>query len=578
MSKKNFVKFRNKRMLLLSIILCISIMAFSACGGKENQVSEPNNGGANVESGIDNTVDQNVDNSGNQIADSGAASDQQTSEKQEDENQGSSGDLMNPDGEKDGANSGEADSSSKPSIQDALTQSKDKLNAETDDPFYLAMRDSYDNQNIPEEAEYICVPAVGGTYTPSAKYDSVTYKNMQGSWRNVYTEGGVEYVEILTVNGEYGKIESYADGVQSGVWNEEGFFSIEDRSADGKCPAIHIDGSDGTNYCTIYVRWVSEDAFYDGVFLNEWKRVEPEEYMEDNWLYDTVTLQNLQGVWFSNHQDAGGFYMDVLVIDGSTGTLLESVDGALSPYWNGRGPAEIIYMDYNSTHSWPELIIDMEEGAGGSAGIYITNVDVQNGRFYDSAFDRYWIRIENEPNDAYDFYDNCNSNLPYQDVWAHLNSYDYCLNGMGFNEENEIDRWKIDVYQEDTYLGTIYSEIEDGSNYYPDVNNVVSAEDDINGDGYVDVVVFAGSYGARGVEYGTCFLWTGEQFVELEGYDQIPDAWLDRDTMTIYGTLRDGAAAYEIYSYEIQGNKVVQTKTERYEYDEKLEDYILVMG
>ena len=194
---------------------------------------------------------------------------------------------------------------------------------------------------------------------------------------------------ILSVNGERGKIESYCDGIETYAWNGEGILSIEDRTDRNVCPAVRINSEeDGSNICTIYIRWVKDNSFYDGGFLNEWQRMDPEEF---SYLMDTVTLDNLEGVWYSEFADDGGFYQDILTIEGNRATILETVDGDVSPYWNNNGSAEIVMTEYIPGRIFPELLIKDEINGIGTAGIYISHVS--ENYFFDQGFCRYWYKV-----------------------------------------------------------------------------------------------------------------------------------------------------------------------------------------
>ena len=133
-------------------------------------------------------------------------------------------------------------------------------------PDYYAMEE-------PEEPEQPGGPEPEYGPAPLPPYESVTAQNLQGTWLNMYEEAGATVEEYLTLDGLHGTIESYRDGVREGVWNGEGTVSIEDRGERNLCPRLSIDEEDGSNLCTIYIRWVKEDRFFDGLFLNEWVRV-----------------------------------------------------------------------------------------------------------------------------------------------------------------------------------------------------------------------------------------------------------------------------------------------------------------
>ena len=249
-----------------------------------------------------------------------------------------------------------------------------------------AMREAYVNQKMPEE-DYI--PYVYTEDIPASPYESVTLANLQGSWVNVYNEDGSVYTELLTVNGSYGKMVTLKDGEVSGVWNGDGICSIEDRSEEGKCPAFRINEEDGTNLCTIYIRWVSSTEFYDGGFLNSWYYVNEDE--PETWLYDTVTLENLEGVWYSEHYEEGKRIQTVLIVDGEEATLFETADGVPSESRNGKGTAVI----EPGEGDWPvpKLLIDYSEGAGCglTEEIFISEVDYST--FYDALFKRWFEKV-----------------------------------------------------------------------------------------------------------------------------------------------------------------------------------------
>lgn len=252
---------------------------------------------------------------------------------------------------------------------------------------YVRAKNAYENQLIPDELQLVCLPVVQNYV--SEQYDSVTIKNLQGSWKNEYDEGGDHCIEILQVNGERASISSYRNGELTYGWNGDGAFSIEDRSDRNLCPAIRInDFTDDSNICTIYVRWVKDDSFYDGGFLNEWKRIDTD---ADSYLIDTVTMDNLQGVWYSEYVDSAGFYQDVLKIEGDQGTLIETIDGKVSSLWNKKGEAWLVSETIYPGKIYPELLLKDYEG-NGTAGIYISSV-VPDYCFFDQGFARYWYKV-----------------------------------------------------------------------------------------------------------------------------------------------------------------------------------------
>ena len=272
---------------------------------------------------------------------------------------------------------------------------------QSDSEFYNSFLNAYRDQVMPDRDDY---PVLQEYYpelleqplVPKKPYSSVTRKNLQGRWVNRYTEGGSQVEEILSVNGDRARIEEYIDGVPHVVWNGDGDLMIEDRSYRGVCPEVSVmeynpQGS-WTQHCAIYVRRVGDNTFFDGGFLKEWRREEPED-LRNQYLYDTVTPENLQGVWYSEYTDSAGLYRDVLHIYGDHASIFETIDGRISSTWNGDGPFSIEMGEYRQNRHVPELLIKKAESDtyGSIAGIYISRVD--SDKFYDAGFDRWYVRV-----------------------------------------------------------------------------------------------------------------------------------------------------------------------------------------
>jgi len=284
----------------------------------------------------------------------------------------------------------------------ALTEEEASPSEEEHSEYYNMFRYAFRDQTMPEYDDCPWIPV--RPEAPRKPYASVTQDNLQGRWVRRYKEekGTVEVEDILTVNGNTGRIECYKNGERYVVWNGEGELTIEDRSYRGVCPELdlveyHPEDDTVLYYCTIYVRRVEDDKFYDGGQLDYWYREEPED-PSDQYLYDTVTLDALQGVWYSEYEDSAGLYQVVLNVEGDRASIFETVGGRISSTWNGEGPCSLKLESYLPGRHVPELLIGMENGPAGTgqAGIYISRVD--EDRFYDAGFDRWYVRI----------YDDCN--------------------------------------------------------------------------------------------------------------------------------------------------------------------------
>lgn len=439
---------------------------------------------------------------------------------------------------------------------------------------YTNLKYAYYNQAMPEYYRTPYVP--GPEEAPRKPYQSVTMQNLQGRWVNRYREAGSDYVEVLSVNGDRGQIETFRDGVKEGVWNGEGTISIEDRSDRNVCPAFRITDDEGMGVCTIYIRWVNDNAFFDGGFLYEWKRegtAEPDQY-----LYDTVTMENLQGVWYTEDTESDGLHQVILTVDEDRAVLFETINGEVSRFWNGGGHADIRMENFNSGTVYPELIIQMEHGPGmgGSAGIYISSVG--QDRFYDCGYGRWYVKVapdflledELTPPDGAEL---------KADGSAEINGmYHYVVTpGETRTEAGAPLDWTIEVTGGAGLNETLNASVDEFSAYFPAADGIVW-EMDANFDGLPDVLVFRGALGAQGAEYYDCWLSDGTKLTRCEGFENIPNPDVDVVSKMIYAHIRDGAAAYYELLYRIEGNKAVMTEETRFVYDEEKEDYVPVEG
>lgn len=143
--------------------------------------------------------------------------------------------------------------------------------------------------------------------------------------------------------------------------------------------------------------------------------------------------------------------------------------------------------------------------------------------------------------------------------------------------DGKVDYWRIDVYDENgsSFDYRIEAVIDPDSSYIPEAEDLL-LERDVNFDGKMDIVVLKGVLGAQAVRYEKAYIRSGEAFEEVIGYDEIPEAMPCALDGKIYGTIRDGAAAYIEVCYEIIGNRVNKLGEIRYEYDEAAEDYVAV--
>ena len=133
--------------------------------------------------------------------------------------------------------------------------------------------------------------------------------------------------------------------------------------------------------------------------------------------------------------------------------------------------------------------------------------------------------------------------------------------------------WTLEVTGGEGIKETLIASVDETSIYFPTADGIFH-ETDVNFDGHPDVLLFRGALGAQGIDFYDCWISDGSRLVRCEGFEEIPDPYVDTENKLIYGHVRDGAAAYYDLQYRVDGTKVVQTEETRYVYSEEAQDYL----
>ena len=153
-------------------------------------------------------------------------------------------------------------------------------------------------------------------------------------------------------------------------------------------------------------------------------------------------------------------------------------------------------------------------------------------------------------------------------------TYQYRITpGEQKTDEGDVMEWKVEVTGGEGIKETLTASIDETSIYYPSADGVVM-ETDVNFDGHPDVLLFRGVLGAQGINFYDCWISDGSRLVRCEGFEEIPNPYVDTESKLIWGHVRDGAAAYYDLLYRVEGTKVVQTEETRYVYSEEAQDYV----
>ena len=155
-----------------------------------------------------------------------------------------------------------------------------------------------------------------------------------------------------------------------------------------------------------------------------------------------------------------------------------------------------------------------------------------------------------------------------------VRTYRYLVTpGEKRTDEGGVLEWTVEVAGNKGMKETLTASIDETSIYFPPADGVVQ-ETDVNFDGHPDVLLFRGGLGAQSIDFYDCWIAEGSRLVRCEGFEEIPNPYVDTENRVIYGHVRDGAAAYYDLKYRVEGTKVVQTEETRYVYSEEAQDYV----
>lgn len=97
-------------------------------------------------------------------------------------------------------------------------------------------------------------------------------------------------------------------------------------------------------------------------------------------------------------------------------------------------------------------------------------------------------------------------------------------------------------------------------------------EDDINFDGYPDLLVFHGyvGYGGQGGDVYEAFVWDADKraFVYVDEFNSLPDPTCDDESKTITIAYRDGAESVVHATYRVNGNQLEEINYECEEFEQ----------
>lgn len=144
-------------------------------------------------------------------------------------------------------------------------------------------------------------------------------------------------------------------------------------------------------------------------------------------------------------------------------------------------------------------------------------------------------------------------------------------------EWQEIVSWQVNVYEGDLFIQEIYYEHDEDAGALADHENIIW-EADVNFDGFKDLLICQGHYGAQGALGYRCYLANtiAAGFDYCEGFEDISNPQIDPVNKCIRSMIRSNAVSYYEEFYAYNGADFVLIKKDTYEWDDESNQYKLV--
>lgn len=134
---------------------------------------------------------------------------------------------------------------------------------------------------------------------------------------------------------------------------------------------------------------------------------------------------------------------------------------------------------------------------------------------------------------------------------------------------NSVPYWTVDVARNGKIIQTLTYRRDDAADFGPFISQLV-VEKDANFDGYPDLMIFMGHFGAQGLLRFQCYLWNPDsrKYVYFQEFEEIPNPRLDSANKRIFGTERDNACTHTDFLYQYVGGSLVETRELQEEWQE----------
>lgn len=144
--------------------------------------------------------------------------------------------------------------------------------------------------------------------------------------------------------------------------------------------------------------------------------------------------------------------------------------------------------------------------------------------------------------------------------------------------EEETIEWNITVKRiADGFTQKIHMNRDENCSLLPSKNNMVRVED-VNFDGYDDIIIHKGNFGAQGASGYEAYIWD-ESYKELiheESFLEIPNHEIDYERKLITGSVRQSSIEHDELVYRFQNGEFVNVATLSMRFEEEDDVHVSV--
>ena len=250
--------------------------------------------------------------------------------------------------------------------------------------------------------------------------------------------------------------------------------------------------------------------------------------------------------------------------------------------FDGDGNQEVVVEVYEAEDSsMPQMeILHYEDGVvygyqvvekgmrePNTDGMFMVTSDDSNYARLEFDKDKYtYINYDVDDDKAYEEYKTFPEVRYYEFTKANIEMYvrpaSFTWEVEQIGEEETIE-WNITVKRiADGYTQKIHMAKDETCSLLPSENNMVRIED-VNFDGYDDIIIHKGNFGAQGASGYETYIWdeSAKELIHEESFFDILNPEIDYERKLIAGSRRENSMEHEYYVYKFQNEEFVNVAT-----------------